>query len=517
MDFMGSTATAQYTFMGHQPQQGSFLPSTSISNNRASSDPSCSGVPTRSPSVSWCPAVYYRTAHTEPIQSLNISTVQPFSSTNYFNNIDSSKVPPIFLSARQALYTRYAPKDWHNAQLTNYLASDKICAASARLRSDAIGLAHEKDEQAFKNNFESSRHIAEIINDIEYWESELEKTKDNMKRKIDDVEFIQREVKRLLSETEKPLRIVQENLYEREKRQGIDLVRDNVERELIREVDTIELSQQKLRQMLERLGFQNALNFAGLHELERDVQDKSRARVLDSAAHNIQTTSSGIKFYEGIEYVDNTISVPESWTRYTQENIRRAVAGISQSDELLSATNQLMATIYDDIWSQWNHVNTSLENRLQEEKVAKNKIQSHLEKIRHEIVDVEQTIEFLKKTIADQEAFLQVAQTRLETRNRRPNVEACRDSAMLRLIQEVHDLHAAIADLYGKLRQEENALQLLLRTQSTLEQDLEIKNNSLSIDSEKVMSIRRTFIMGAPEKSLVTSVSFSQPHDLITV
>ncbi|CAF4233302.1 unnamed protein product, partial [Rotaria magnacalcarata] len=67
----------------------------------------------------------------------------------------------------------------------------------------------------------------------------------------------------------------------------IDLVHDNVERELIREIDTIKLSQQKLRQMLERLNTQNAINRASLHELERDAQDKFRARVLDSAAHNV--------------------------------------------------------------------------------------------------------------------------------------------------------------------------------------------------------------------------------------
>ncbi len=139
----------------------------------------------------------------------------------------------------------------------------------------------------------------------------------------------------------------------------------------------------------------------------------------------------------------------------------------------------------------------------------------------------------MKKTIADKEAFLQVAQTRLETRTRRPNVEACRDPAMqrfietilnktiikiriFRLIQEIHDLHAAVTDLHGKLRQEENAIQHLLRTKSTLEQDLAIKNNTLFIDFDKVMGIRRTFTMAAPEKSSVTSVSFSHPRGLIT-
>ncbi|CAF4967800.1 unnamed protein product, partial [Rotaria sp. Silwood1] len=297
----------------------------------------------------------------------------------------------------------------------------------------------------------------------------------------------------------------------------IDLVHDNVEQELIREVKTIELSQQKLRQMLKRLNSQNALNLVSLHELERDAEDKFHAHVLDSAALNIKTTSWDINFYESIENVDNTVSVPESWARYTQENIRRSLNQIGQSDELLNASNQLVATIYNDIWSQWNHVNISLENRLQEEQLAKNKIQAHLEKILQEISDVEQTIEYLKKTIADQEVFLQVAQTRLETRSRRPNVEACRDSAMHRLIQEVDDLHAAIDELHSKLCQEENAVQLLLRTKSILEQDLIIKNNSLFIDSEKVMGIRRKFMMSASEKSFVTSIPYSQPHDLITV
>ncbi|CAF3464615.1 unnamed protein product, partial [Rotaria sp. Silwood2] len=48
-------------------------------------------------------------------------------------------------------------------------------------------------------------------------------------------------------------------------------------------------------------------------------------------------------------------------------------------------------------------------------------------------------------------------------------------------------------------------------------QDLITKNNSLFIDCEKVMGIRRKFMMGASEKSFVTSIPFSQPHDLITV
>jgi tektin-3 len=220
MDYMGSTATAQYTHMGRRPQQGSLLPSIGVFDYRTSSAPPYSGLLTRSLSLPWRPSTFYRSARVEPTQSLSSSTTESFSSTNFLNNIDSVKVPPIFPSARHALYTRYTPKDWFNAQMTNYLASDKIRAAAERLRSDAIRLAREKDEQSFKNNAESSKRLGERINEIEYWKGELDKTKDKMKRRIDDVETKRREMERLLSESEKPLHIAQENLYEREKRQG---------------------------------------------------------------------------------------------------------------------------------------------------------------------------------------------------------------------------------------------------------------------------------------------------------
>jgi tektin-3 len=221
MDYMGSTSTAQYTRIGRRPQQSSQLPSIGTTDSRLTSAPPYSGLLTRSVSLSWRPSAYYRAARVEPTQSLNLSTAKPFSTSNYLNNIDSTKVPPIFPSARQALYTRYTPKDWYNAQMTNYLASDKVRAAAERLRADAIRVAREKDERSFKNNAESSKRLGERINEIEYWKGELEKIKDKLKRKIDDVEFKRREIERLLSETEKPLHIAQENLYEREKRQGL--------------------------------------------------------------------------------------------------------------------------------------------------------------------------------------------------------------------------------------------------------------------------------------------------------
>lgn len=49
-----------------------------------------------------------------------------------------------------------------------------------------------------------------------------------------------------------------------------------------------------------------------------------------------------------------------------------------------------------------------------------------------EIFQTETTIDSIKKAIRDKAAFLKVAQTRLDERTRRPNIELCRDMAQLR-------------------------------------------------------------------------------------
>ena len=47
---------------------------------------------------------------------------------------------------------------------------------------------------------------------------------------------------------------------------------------------------------------------------------------------------------------------------------------------------------------------------------------------------MEKNIELLKKSIGDKEAPMMAAQTRLETRTHRPNIEACRDPVQHRSV-----------------------------------------------------------------------------------
>lgn len=108
-----------------------------------------------------------------------------------------------------------------------------------------------------------------------------------------------------------------------------------------------------------------------------------------------------------------------------------------------------------------------------------------------EIAAMEANIAALKKAIADKEAPMKVAQTRLENRTFRPNVELCRDRVQYRLIDEVIEIDVNVDRLHEKLADAEASLKGLIRKQLSLEEDIEVKANSLFIDRDQCMELRK--------------------------
>ena len=420
---------------------------------------------------------------------------EPSSERNRLTQLDSIKVPPVFAAARNAQYTRYTPNDWSASNTSNYMASDRVRSGSERVRLDTSCLVREVDEKTRRTQRDVGKKLGERIGDINFWKTEVINETDNMISETDSLHRAKGVLEKALAETENPLHIAQECLYNREKRQAIDLVHDQVEKELIREVDTIKRCQEEMRKLIQDSNNQLALNQAARHELEKDSADKFSALNLDNTCHGLRNTSRGIAYHDGIDRIDNTHSVPESWAKFSNDNIQRSQAERAASKDTRSAIEQLLNNCATAMVSQWNAVNNVFTDRIREYMDAKHQLQTHLSKVLQEIFDMQKNIELLKKCVQDKEAPMQVAQTRLATRTRRPNVEACRDPVQHRLVTEVHEIHETVDGLKSKLREAENALQHLLRTKASLEQDLSFKNNSLSIDRERCMGMRKTFPM----------------------
>ena len=104
------------------------------------------------------------------------------------------------------------------------------------------------------------------------------------------------------------------------------------------------------------------------------------------------------------------------------------------------------------MWSHWNNTNMSFQQRIQESTDAHNKLQSHLSKTMQEIYDQEKHVEALKQAIRMKGNPLKVAQTRLEARCHRPDVELCRDPPHHRLVEEVTNYSFLYAEISILLR-----------------------------------------------------------------
>lgn len=76
-------------------------------------------------------------------------------------------------------------------------------------------------------------------------------------------------------------------------------------------------------------------------------------------------------------------------------------------------------------------------------------------KVMDETASQEKNIAALKKAIADKEGPVKVAQTRLEARNHRPNVELCYDTVHSSLMSEVQEITKNI-QRQVEMMQEEN-------------------------------------------------------------
>ncbi len=74
----------------------------------------------------------------------------------------------------------------------------------------------------------------------------------------------------------------------------------------------------------------------------------------------------------------NSVSTPESWARFSEENIKRSASERQQADDLMIGADNLLKETSNDIWNQWNVVNASFEQRIYETSDAKEKIQNHL-------------------------------------------------------------------------------------------------------------------------------------------
>lgn len=104
--------------------------------------------------------------------------------------------------------------------------------------------------------------------------------------------------------------------------------------------------------------------------------------------------------------------------------------------------------------------------------------------------DTELLIENLTENRQNMDTPMKVAQSRLDNRNRRLNVENCRDRAHLGLIEEVRCIEESTLALSISLKEAEDTKHSLIQTRVLLERELLLKRRALQLDKERCLFYR---------------------------
>jgi len=387
--------------------------------------------------------------------------------------------------------TKYTTNEWNHSNHLNYEKSEKERKTGEIIRDESERLAHETHITTLKTQSDVNKKIEQRLNDINFWKSELDRqhkeTEDEIQKMID----YKNRLETALSATEIPLHIVKECINNRQKRMSIDLVHDDVEVQLLKEAEIIEGVQAMLKRTLDQATEQIRLLRSANYYLGKDIGDKFSALSIDDHCANLNNTSPQ-KYYapSAVKVQANSVT-PEEWEKFSNKNVLKAERERNSAVTLESMIEEILQETFDDQQKQCDNVNLAFKERIEQTKKAKAKLEDHLAKVNQEIAEMEANIDMLQQAIDGKLAPMQVAQTRLDTRTHRPNVELCRDRVQYKLIDEVGEIGTNIERLRQALRDSEDNLKGLNRQQLTLEEDIEIKTNTLFIDQDQNMVLRQ--------------------------
>lgn len=130
--------------------------------------------------------------------------------------------------------SKYNPAEWHETNYSKFYQSFADRDNAERIRHESKRTINETESTTNKTQSEVTKKLGERIQDINFWKFELEREIQDV---ISETDLLLAQKKRLengLRATEVPLHIATDNLNCRQRRQGVDLVQDDVELSLLK-------------------------------------------------------------------------------------------------------------------------------------------------------------------------------------------------------------------------------------------------------------------------------------------
>jgi len=388
---------------------------------------------------------------------------------------------------------RFTTEEWMLANHARNKNAERERSLAQRLIAESTRLANETEAACVRTQADVKKKLQQRLDDIRFWKKELDDKLDALRKENEMLDAYRVRVEKALEAAAESLTIATNCLANRDRRRGIELTHDDTQKELMKEIEVEQGVVELLKRTHEEMVEQIRLNRRALFTLEKDLADKFKGLSIDEYCEALTNSSPQISFKsrDVIKVQPNSVS-PEEWQDFSHKNIEAAEQQRSNSINLRSMVDTSLATSCNDMTVQVERTNEALAKRVRELKESKTRLEGQLAETLRQFIEQEENIKNLRKAIEDKVIPMKLAQTRLDSRAQRPNVELTRDAVQFRLLKEVDELDDQLQRLRRRLAESESSLKGLRRQQLAVEEDIENESNTIYIDEVQCMGMRKS-------------------------
>ncbi|CAH8476044.1 unnamed protein product [Heterobilharzia americana] len=294
---------------------------------------------------------------------------------------------------------RFTHEQWTYSNNLKYRSAEKEREISQGLQNECDRFIEETAKRTEKTLKDVEKKFDQRIKDIQYWKSEVNKKLQDVTEETEILDEYFIRLKKTLEATGEPLHIAQQCLLSREKRTGIDLVHDDAQKELIKEMEVLKGAQAILQKTTEQAKEQLRLNRKVIYNLKKDSSDKLEAQRLDEYALSLKPTDESLPGFDQLRKIDTRSFTQEEWQNFSTESIEAGDRQLQNSHELRSLIDGIIQQVTADIKRQIEVTNRALKKRISETRSSKGKLEEHLSAVIKEISNIEDTLYELDKAI----------------------------------------------------------------------------------------------------------------------
>lgn len=394
---------------------------------------------------------------------------------------------------------KYNPVDWHTNKAAISNDAEKTRNVSFQVRQEGRYMNNETANQTWWDTHDNDNRLSDRLDEIEEWRQILRYQVRDIDTELEAARVTKNLCENRLNDMKISLDVNLENHVTREGRMGVDLVRDGPEAELTKETEVIDAIKRNLHQKCQHSFEQLNRLQECRQQLLNDLNDKNTNFAIDTENRELDKYSSAITFKPNPLRIPKGTMTPQQWLAHSKYNKDKSDAEMHSSKRLRENIQQTIAQSNSDLDSQKNATEYAMRKRIHETEQAHDELHWQKKNTEKEIAQLEVDIENLEQAIRDKDPVIKLAHTRLENRTYRPGMELVRDEVQYGLVDEVKQLEASQKSLYEKCKQQKHAWNLLQEQLRRINEDIALKDNSLTLEKRALATRKRLNTVQIPQ------------------